>query len=475
MKLSNIKRNLSLVLLFLVSIPGYAQFLRTSYFMEGSHYRQQLNPALTPDRGYINIPAIGSLNASVNSSSLSFQDVMDIIENSEDGNYFMSNDFINRLDATNNLNVNLNTDIISAGWYKGKNFWSINIGVRNDIGASIPKSMFQFMRNMDGLNIDDWSRLAHINEQVGAQSLEINSYIETGVGYARDINDRLTVGGKVKVLLGVGNLKMNINNISVSSNLSGYENIDFNNPTYEQLQNLRGEANINVDATLESSSKLLELTQENDYIDDIDFGSFGFAGYGAGVDLGVSYKLLNNLTLSASFLDLGFIKWSESHTSIATAKANHNYNLRDESDRYEFVDMVSSGEVLNYDLLQMEVNESAKESRSTGLTSSVVVGAEYALLNNWLVVGALYTARFTNPKTLNELTFSANVRPSNAFNCAISYSVIQSAGKSFGVAAKLGPLFIGTDYMFLGKNNTKNLNAYIGLSIPLGKKKSNEI
>ena len=260
MKLSNIKRNLSLVLLFLVSIPGYAQFLRTSYFMEGSHYRQQLNPALTPDRGYINIPAIGSLNASVNSSSLSFQDVMDIIENSEDGNYFMSNDFINRLDATNNLNVNLNTDIISAGWYKGKNFWSINIGVRNDIGASIPKSMFQFMRNMDGLNIDDWSRLAHINEQVGAQSLEINSYIETGVGYARDINDRLTVGGKVKVLLGVGNLKMNINNISVSSNLSGYENIDFNNPTYEQLQNLRGEANINVDATLESSSKLLELT-----------------------------------------------------------------------------------------------------------------------------------------------------------------------------------------------------------------------
>ena len=84
--------------------------------------------------------------------------------------------------------------------------------------------------------------------------------------------------------------------------------------------------------------------------------------------------------------------------------------------------MVSSGEVLNYDLLQMEVNESAKESRSTGLTSSVVVGAEYALLNNWLVVGALYTARFTNPKTLNELTFSANVRPSNAFNCAISYT-----------------------------------------------------
>lgn len=51
----------------------------------------------------------------------------------------MSNDFMNRLDATNNLNVNLSTDILSAGWYKGKSFWSVNVGLRNDIGAAIPK------------------------------------------------------------------------------------------------------------------------------------------------------------------------------------------------------------------------------------------------------------------------------------------------------------------------------------------------
>ena len=43
---------------------------------------------------------------------------MDIMENSDDSDYFMSNDFMNRLDATNNLNVNLSTDILAAGWYK---------------------------------------------------------------------------------------------------------------------------------------------------------------------------------------------------------------------------------------------------------------------------------------------------------------------------------------------------------------------
>ena len=43
-------------LLFAIINESNAQFLRTSYFMEGSHYRQQLNPALTPGRGYLNLP-----------------------------------------------------------------------------------------------------------------------------------------------------------------------------------------------------------------------------------------------------------------------------------------------------------------------------------------------------------------------------------------------------------------------------------
>ncbi len=148
-QLNSLKVWLSVVLLLCFSLSGQAQFLRTSYFMEGSNQRMELNPALMPGRGYLNIPVIGSLNATVNSSSLGYRDIMDIIENSDDSDYFMSNDFMNRLDATNNLNVNLSTDILSAGWYKGKNFWSVNVGARVDLGAQIPKSMFSFLHDID--------------------------------------------------------------------------------------------------------------------------------------------------------------------------------------------------------------------------------------------------------------------------------------------------------------------------------------
>lgn len=456
--------------LFVLAGEGYAQYLRTSYFMEGSHYRQQLNPALAPGRGYLNLPVIGTLNASVNSSTLGYQDVMDIIDNSEGGDFFTSNAFIDKLDNVNNLNVNLSTDILSAGWYKGKNFWSFNIGVRNDIGASIPKTMFEFLREMDGLG-DNLGKLKNISQNVGSQSLEINSYAEVGIGLARNINSRLTVGGRVKALLGIGNLKLDINNIQVTSNLPDYDNIDWDNITMEQVNNLRGNAEIKVDATLENSSKLIELAQNEDgMIDEIDFGTFGLAGYGVGIDLGASYKLLDRLTVSASILDLGFMKWSKKNTSVAKASAHQQYNLTNPDEAYDFVDKVSSGEVLNFDMLNMSLTEQAEKDRKTSLTSTLVVGAEYELLGDWLAVGALYTSRFVKPETLNELTFSANIRPKNYLNLALSYSVLQGAGKTFGVAAKLGPLFVGTDYMFLGED-TKNLNAYVGFSIPLNKQK----
>ena len=452
--------------LFTVHCAGYAQFLRTSYFMEGTHYRQQLNPALAPGRGYLNLPVIGTFNASVNSSTLGYQDVMDIIDNSEGGDFFKSDAFINKLDNLNNLNVNLSTDILSAGWYKGKNFWSFNIGLRNDIGASIPKGMFEFMREMDGLSAyDNLERLSNIDQKVGHQSLEINSYAEVGVGLARNITERLTVGARVKALLGVGNLKLDINNIAVNSNLSGYNTGDLND--------LNGRAEIRVDATLENSSKLIELSEDDGVIDEIEFGTFGLAGYGLGIDLGASYKLMDKLTLSASLLDLGFMKWSKNNTSVARATANQSYDLTNSSDRYEFVDKVASGEVLNFDMLNMTLDKSAQKDRSTSLTSTLVLGAEYELLGDLLAVGALYTGRFAKPETLNELTLSANIRPKNNLNLALSYSLWQGSGKTFGVAAKLGPIFVGTDYMFFGKD-TKNLNAYIGFSLPLNKQKKEE-
>ena len=226
-RLYSSKKFIGAFLLMMVCVlPANAQFLRTSYFMEGTHYRQQLNPALTPTKGYFNLPVVGAVNATVGSTSLGYQDIIDIIDDGDD--FYTKPDFMNRLKDNNKLNVNFSTEILSAGWYKGKNFWSFNVGVRADIGASLTRSMFTFLNEMDALE-DNWR---NSNYDISGQKLDINAYGEVGLGYARQINNRLTVGGKVKVLLGIGNMNLKINNVMMNAELPSDARIN-------QLQNIQ--------------------------------------------------------------------------------------------------------------------------------------------------------------------------------------------------------------------------------------------
>lgn len=494
-------------IMLVCTLSANAQFLRTSYFMEGTHYRQQLNPALTPTKGYFNLPVIGAVNATVGSISLGYQDIIDIIDDGDD--FYTKPDFMNRLKDNNKLNVNFSTEILSAGWYKGKNFWSFNIGLRTDIGANLTKNMFTFLNEMETVE-ENWR---NSNYDISGQQLNINAYTEIGLGLSRQINSRLTVGARVKALLGIGNMELKLNRVAMSANLPSDQQINqwssesyWNSMTPSQAaqaaQELKDKfnnyhANLTVGAELKSSFKGLELQEEEgkDYVTDFDFdsGKLGIAGYGFGIDLGASYKILDNLTVSASVLDLGFISWSKSSTKIASAnpdpidiKGSTYANMVDpnnpntvmnavnqlQNDAQGYMDRVTNGDVLDYDMLQLEVSD-AKESRKSRLASTLVLGAEYGFFNNKLAVGVLSTTRFVQPDALTELTFSANYRPKSWFNVALSYSAIQSAGKSFGLGLKLGPLFVGTDYMFLGKNSN-SVNGFVGVSIPLGGRKASK-
>ena len=494
-------------MMLVCTLSANAQFLRTSYFMEGTHYRQQLNPALTPTKGYFNLPVIGAVNATVGSTSLGYQDIIDIIDDGDD--FYTKPDFMNRLKDNNKLNVNFSTEILSAGWYKGKNFWSFNIGLRTDIGANLTKNMFTFLNEMETVE-ENWR---NSNYDISGQRLNINAYTEVGLGLSRQINSRLTVGARVKALLGIGNMELKLNKVAMNANLPNDAEITkWSSESYwssmtpsqaaQAAQELKDKfnnyhANLTVGAELKSSFKGLELKEEEgkDYVTDFDFdsGKLGIAGYGFGIDLGASYKILDNLTVSASVLDLGFISWSKSSTKIASANPDpidikgstyaNMVNPNDpntvmnavnqlQNDAQGYMDRVTNGDVLDYDMLQLEVSD-AKESRKSRLASTLVLGAEYGFFNNKLAVGVLSTTRFVQPDALTELTLSANYRPKSWFNVALSYSAIQSAGKSFGLGLKLGPVFVGTDYMFLGKNSN-TVNGFVGVSIPLGGRKANK-
>lgn len=445
-----------------------AQYLRSSYFMEGTSARLQLNPGLQPTKGYFNMPIIGSFNMSASSNVLGTSDIIDLMDSGSD---LYSNDkLFDRLKADNRLNVNLNTDILSFGWYRGKGFWSVNVGLRADFGSALAKDMFSMMRTMNGFALED---VAGTNQSysLSNQTLNMKAYAEIGLGYSRRITEKLTVGGRVKVLLGLARAEMNINQFDL--------NLDVPNPQYANYADYesRGElspsdwygshydysANGNVITTLKGGG----MTFDNDgMIDnfDLDAGDLGIAGSGFGIDLGASYKVWDNLTVSASILDLGFLKWKESETTVATVSGEAHETI--DASNY---DRYIGGDFLSFERFDFEEGSPEKVKTKTRLYSTLLLAGEYGLLNNKLSVGAMYTARFAEPKTLNELTFLATFRPKNWLNAAISYSPIQASGKSIGLAVKLGPLFVGTDYMFFG-GNSKSVNGFLGISFPLGGK-----
>ena len=434
----------------LLGMTVHAQYLRTSYFMEGTSSRLELNPGLQPMRGYFNIPVLGSFNVGTSSNVLGINDIVDVLDSGED--IFLNDDLYSRLKSDNRLNVNLKTDVLSFGWYAGKGFWNVNVGLRADVGASIPQSMFEYLRRVN--NTED------INGSFSNMNFNLNAYAEIGLGYSRQITEKLSVGGRVKVLLGIARAEMAVDNFDI------YVDDALTNGDYTELNPYQtyGSATVNARVSTTMKGGGLSFDETTGQIDgfDIDGSNFGIAGAGFGIDLGASYKVWDNLTVSAAVLDLGFIKWKEGETTVA-APANGSFEVTG-SNYQDFLD----GDFLSMDRFNFVQDKEAAEDTKTTLASTILLAGECGLLDNKLSVGAIYTARFAEPKTLNELTFSATYRPKNWFNIAASYSPIQAGGKSFGLALKLGALFLGTDYMYFG-NSSKAVNAFIGLSIPLGK------
>jgi hypothetical protein len=430
-----------------------AQFLRTSFLMKDAHQRMKINPALAPDRGYIDIPVVGNFNLNVNSNALGFQDALDAFSGDTDGNY-LSDQFINGLKDVNRASFGLGFDALSAGWWKGDNFWSVNVGTRFDLGVEIPRSMFEFIRELDNIDDIDWG---NYRMDIGKERFSLNIFSEIGVGLTRELTEKLTVGGKVKLILGMGRIDLNIDEISLAtSNLEG-------DVLKQEGWANGGTASLAVKASLESSLAGMELHEDkNGYIDDFTYNGFGIAGYGGAVDFGVAYKALDNLTLSASVNDLGFITWGSGSSDVFSAETNRYFS---EENYEEFVDIVDNEDLLNYNLFGFK-HDKASSSRTTSLYSNFTIGGEYTFVDDIFAVGLLSTTRVLKPATLTEITLSGAVRPNNNINFALSYSVIQSAGRTIGLGAKLGPFFIGTDYLYLG-SSSKVFNAYAGISIPL--------
>ena len=425
---------MSAVLFLCMPLLVQGQYLRSSYYMDGSSARLALNPAMYPQRGFINLPVIGGINSDLSTNVLGFNDVKDMVDN----DFNSTDEIISKLNPQNNAEFNMGAEVLSFGFHVKDNFFTFGIASHVDIDAQIPKSMFEYINNIDNNTI---SGTKHYD--IADQNLNINAYTEIGVGFSRNITDRLTIGAKAKMLLGNVNMNLTVNQLKIDAYMPE-----------ESYGGASVDALTDVEFALSGEGVVIEEDIDGN-IEDVSVGDFGIGGYGAALDLGVNYALTDRLSISAAVIDLGFISWAKESTVIYTSKEQVH------------IDDIYEVDILDFDTFGLK--NGVNEGRKTSLRPTVSVGAEYGFADNKLGVGFLSTTRFGGAGTYTELTALATYRPGTMFNATLSYSMVHGYN-TFGLALKLGPLMLGTDYMLLS-GDSKRTNVYMGLSIPLAKKK----
>ncbi|MCH5327419.1 MAG: hypothetical protein J1E02_00220 [Coprobacter sp.] len=422
-------RIIALIIGCAVAVGVSAETLHSSYFLERMPYRYRLNPALINDYGYLSFPVLGDISFGVNSNlSLSrflFPQGDGLVTGLHPS--ISSDKFLGGLKKKNTLGMDFDLTLLSFGFFAFNGYNTFDLSFKSSTSMYLPKDIFTFLKTGQG-------KTGAAEYNFGNIALQSNNYAELALGHARHWNDRLDVGARLKFLIGGANIDARIDkmNLSLSDEAwrirsHGYANVSVAGLSLKQ--NAKGE------------------------ISGFDLDSPGLGGFGMGVDLGATYRLLDNLTLSMAVTDLGFIHWSQNVRGETPDGAfdfegfQHLGAKDDDEGNNAFDDELDQ---IKDDLSAlMKFRQVDASSRSTMLRTTLNIGAEYGVLNNKISFGLLWSTRFSSIKTRTELMATANFRPAKCFMATLNGSV-SNTGCSWGALLNLCPkgfnFFVGTDY-----------------------------
>ena len=438
--------------------------MRTSYFMEGSYFRTDMNAALAPTRGYIKIPVAGSLGVNFGNNYFS---VNNFLYKRDGGVHSFLHDsvsadeFLNKLGNQGKVSLNLHTTILGFGAHSKKLFWNFDINFRSQTEITLSKDMFAAIKNLTNGYYD-----------LGDTHLSNREYMEAALGFAIPIKEFMTFGFRAKGLVGLADasLKMDkmyfdINENAVRAEIAG--GIRANSPALNSGYN--PSAGLDVGEMLNT---------------DISKIKNGIKSWGLGLDLGFEFRFFDDhLKISVGANDIGFIKWYGPSTISGKAAAHFSYIGVD----------ITKGDPKIDGGFKAGMTPSQGDY-ITRLSASLNGGIEYNFLNNWIAIGVLSHTEFCQNFTRTELTASLNFRIGRWLSTSFSHTFLNGNQPGvLGWALNLHPpgfnFFLGADFIDTrfavytinkGTSYEKTIpvprymtsaNVYVGVGFNLGKAK----
>lgn len=464
---------LTLGIICCMSLPLVSQVSNTVYFMPGVPQTNRVNPAYQPKGNiYIGFPLLSPLRAELSSSSLAWEDVIYQHPTNPDslitflhplGN---KQAFLNQLKSVNVVASDLGSSLISFGFRTSVGFFSMDITTRWDGNMYYPGDLARLMvngaREGETYNLDG----------VGA---DLMAFDEVSVAWSEEIIDNLTIGVRAKALFGVGDLSTTHSNLSVSTSQEAW-NIQ---------SNMRFNASLPFAEVVYDDDGMIEDVIINDDLENPNFSSvskymFNVNNFGLGVDLGVDYRPIDQLQISVSLVDLGYIKWKD---EVHQVDYNTEYDFTglelnpfELSEDYTFEDYIDSTLTQMADSLQGFLQFTPGSVYSKRLSTKLYAGASFSVTPN-INFGLLSRTDFLNGKISEQVTASANLSTGRFLNFSLSYSYLNAYFKNIGAGLSInaGPvnLYLVSDNALnalFWPEEARSVNLWFGINFIFGYK-----
>ena len=395
-----------LIAALLLSVSTYAQQEFTLHTLDHLSQSSYTNPAMNP-RNNFSITLASSVHANFKNTGFNYNFLSSQINTNEDGQRVLDlGTLAENLNFRDNefMHAGASVDLLALSFKAGKNRFSLN--VTEHVQARLHYN--------DGLfNVLAQGNIPGSNAQIGNYRMNAIHYREAGIGFNRKLleDNRLVVGGRVKVLFGMAN----VNTVRSDVNLQ--------TGTEAEMYEITATSDILVQT---SGINMIE-SGELDYLLNLD-------NRGVGVDLGATYEYSNALQLSASVINLGAIQWNEGVTNYVS---HGEFTFRGiEGDGVLNGSLSVDPAEITDSLQNAFAFEETQESYRTMLPTQVYLSAFYRLGLTTTATGTLYS-EFINGFRRG-MVVGINQRAGRWFQASLTYAMHAHAYNNLGFGIVLG-------------------------------------
>ena len=303
-----------------------AQTVSPVDFMRMNPYQMKANPAADLPYESVMSLVVGNIGLNVQNTTLRYDNLFDFDAQGRPTTLNLRQ-FANSLKESNFLGFDAHVDLFTLYRRLNRGMLTINYGVKAQGDATLNDGLFKLLGYGNGAFVGE-NNPAQIDMDISTQA-----YQELAVGYQWNVDEKLSLGGRAKLLFGLANITTDAFDAKLYTDADTYA--------------LRWEENIAMRMAMPSAiyARNGQLMTDGPF----NVGEL-FRNPGFGIDFAAEYRFDDRFSAEAAVHDLGFIHWGLNDIEVQG-------QINDAGQFYDDGGFLFSG--LDVDQLQLVISDDA--------------------------------------------------------------------------------------------------------------------